>query len=322
MKVVEVRRAGGPLTVAERPLPQPQAHQVRIRVEACGICHGDLMAVHGYHPGITFPRVPGHEVIGRIDAVGPEAEGWTVGQRVGVGYVHGPLGVTGVTVDGGYAEYMVAHENALVAIDEAWDAVVAAPLMCAGVTTFSALRQSAARPGDIVAIVGMGGLGHLAVQYARHFGYYTVALTRSPEKVEGARQLGAHEAILIGAADPAAELLRLGGAKLILVTAPNAELASQLVRGLAHDGQLLTVIGGGEPLVVSPGEILGRRLSIRGWRVDDPEELPRALAFSLRAGVRPEVEAYPLDEAAYAFQRMLDGTVHYRAVLVPGRSQG
>lgn len=275
------------------------------------------MAVNGMHPRMTYPRIPGHEVIGRIEAVGPGVEGWSWGQRVGVGFNHGPKGITGLTVDGGYAEYMLADARAMITVGDTFDAAETAPLMCAGVTTFSALRDSGARPGDVVAVLGMGGLGHLAIQFARHFGYRTVALTGTAEKADLARQLGAHDVIHMGSTDPIEALLALGGARVILATAPNSGLISELVRALRHDGQLITVVGGGEPLRIDPGEILGRRLAIRGWRVDDPQELPRTLAFSQLAGIRARVEVYPLDDVNRAFQRMMDGEVKFRAVLVP-----
>jgi propanol-preferring alcohol dehydrogenase len=275
------------------------------------------MAISGHHPRMQYPRIPGHEVIGVVDALGQGVDGWQVGERIGVGWRAGPHDVTGLTVDGGYAEYMVALADAAVHINAAWDAAVMAPLLCAGVTTFSALTHSAARPGDVVAILGIGGLGHLALQISHKSGYRTVAVSHSPQKAQWAKTLGAHEFIDVTSGTAVQALRDLGGARVILATAPQANVISQLFGGLAHNGELITVVGGSEPISVLPGELLGRRLSIRGWRVDDPRELPASLRFSELAGITPRVETFPLQKADSAFHRMLNAEILFRAVLVP-----
>lgn len=266
---------------------------------------------------MQYPRIPGHEVIGTVDALGGGVDNWQVGERVGVGWRAGPRDVTGLTVNGGYAEYMLASATEAVHINPCWDTTVMAPLLCAGVTTFSALAHSSARPGDVVAILGIGGLGHLAIQIAQKSGYHTVALSHSPHKADLAKALGAHAFIDLSLGTAVQSLRDLGSARVILATAPQANIISQLIGGLAHNGELITVVGGSEPITVSPGEMLGRRLSVRGWRVDDPRELPAALSFSDLAGIVPRVETFPLEEADLAFHRMLNADVLFRAVLVP-----
>jgi propanol-preferring alcohol dehydrogenase len=315
MQAVEIQERGGPLRVVDRQVPHPGPGQVRIHVEVSGVCHGELMAIEGHHPRARYPRIPGHEVVGVIDERGPGVTEWEEGQRVGVGWNAGPGEVTGLTVDGGYAEYMLAWTSALVPLDAGIKAAQLAPLMCAGVTSFSALKHSVAGPGDLVAIVGLGGLGHLAVQYARHFGFHTVAVSRGPDKRELAERLGAHAYIDTRQQEPAQELKAMGGARVILATAPNARLISELFEGLGANGQLVTVVGGGEPIIISPAQFLNGRRSIRGWTGGDAGDLRDTVEFSQLTGIRPMVEVFPLHDAEVAFQRMMDAEVRFRAVL-------
>ncbi len=316
MLAVEIGQRGGPLTVVERAVPVPGAGQVRIRVEACGVCHGEVMAIDGHHPRARYPRIPGHEVVGVIDALGPQATGWDPGQRVGVGWVAGPGEITGLTVNGGYAQYMVAATSALVALDSDRDATLLAPLMCAGVTSFSALKHSPARPGDLVAILGIGGLGHLAVQYARHSGFRTVAISRGPDKETLAQSLGAHTYIDMRQQNAAQVLQELGGARVVLATAPHAPAITEVFDGLGDNGQLVTVAGGNEPLSLTPGQFLNGRRSIRGWTGGDLVDARETLEFSHLVGVSAMVERFPLVEAPSAFARMMAAEVRFRAVLM------
>jgi len=333
MRVAQVARAGGPFEIVEREIPEPGAGQVRIKVEACGICHSDAMVKEGMWPGLQFPRIPGHEVAGIIDAVGHGVVGWERGQRAGVGWHGGHCGycdscrrgdfvtcqiafqVTGISYDGGYAEYMIAPAGALVAIPEGLSAVEAAPLMDAGVTTFNALRNSGAGPGDLVAILGVGGLGHLGIQFAAKMGFRTVAIARGGDKEPFTRKLGASHYIDNQAQDPAAELMKLGGARAILATAPDNKAISAVLGGLGVNGRLMIVGVSDEPMQVpSIPLILGRR-SIIGWPSGTPITTQEALSFSLLTGVRAMIEVFPLERAAEAYDSMMSGKVRFRAVL-------
>jgi D-arabinose 1-dehydrogenase-like Zn-dependent alcohol dehydrogenase len=336
MKAIQVKTAGGELELVQIEIPEPKENEVRIKVEACGICHGDAVVKEGHMPGIVYPRVPGHEVVGIIDKLGTGVAVWQTGQRVGVGWYGGPclqcdsckkkdyancerFLTTGISFDGGYAEYMTAHMQALTIIPEKLTALEAAPLLCAGRTTFSALRNSGARGGDVVAVLGLGGLGHLAVQFARKLGFYTVALSRGKDKEALAYQLGAHAYIDTQSQNVAAELKKLGGAKVVLATAPNGKAIQDVINGLGWDGQVIIVAGQGEPMQVSPGQLLGGRRSVRGW-VSGPTrgKSEDALNFSVISGVLPMIEVFPLEEAAKAFEKMMTSKVHFRSVLKIG----
>lgn len=332
MKAIQVSKPGGDFELVERPIPQPGRSQVRIKVEACGICHSDVLAKGGYWPGLQYPRVPGHEIAGRIDAVGPDVTNWTQGQRVGVGWHGGHCFVcepcrrgdfivcrnekiTGLSYDGGYAEYMIAPAEAVAAIPEDLPADLAAPLMCAGITVYNPMRRSGVMAGQLVAIQGIGGLGHLGVQYARQMGFRTVAIARGADKEALAKKLGAHHYIDSAANDPADELQKLGGANLILATAPDSKSMSPLVGGLGPNGKLLIVGAGGESLDVTPIALITKRLSIQGWASGTAMDSEDTMRFSSLTGVRPMIEKYPLEKAAEAFERMLSGKARFRAVL-------
>ena len=335
MRAVQVSRPNGPLEIVERPIPEPGPGQLRIRVQACGICHSDALVKEGGFPGIAYPRVPGHEVAGVIDAVGPGLAGWTAGQRVGVGWNGGYCAtcahcrrgdffacatgqITGLTFDGGYAEYMVAPASAVARMPGELPPAEAAPLLCAGITTFNALRNSGARPGDVVAVLGLGGLGHLGVQYAAKMGFHTVGIARGKEKGALALQLGASVYLDSQAGDPAAKLQELGGAKAILATATSGAAMSALQGGLSVNGTLL-VVGAVPSMEVSPLVLLGGRRSIKGWYSGTSIDSEDTLAFSARTGVRSRNELFPLERAAEAYERMLSGKARFRVVLtMPG----
>jgi D-arabinose 1-dehydrogenase-like Zn-dependent alcohol dehydrogenase len=331
MRVAQVSSPRGPLEIVERPIPEPGAGWVRIKVSACGVCHSDSVTKEGLFPGIEYPRVPGHEVAGVIDAVGPGVAGWETGQRVGVGWNGGYCGicdhcrrgeffacvrgqVTGISYDGGYGEYMVAPASAVALMPSDLPPVDAAPLLCAGLTTFNSLRNSGARPGDVVAVLGLGGLGHLGVQYAAKMGYHTVGIARGKDKEPLARQLGAAVYIDSQAQDPAAELQKLGGAKVILATATSGDAMSAVQGGLAANGTML-VIGAAESLQVSPIFLLMGNRSVKGWYSGTSIDSQDTLAFSARAGVKSMNEVYPLDRVAEAYDRMMSGKARFRVVL-------
>jgi D-arabinose 1-dehydrogenase-like Zn-dependent alcohol dehydrogenase len=336
MRVAQTTRPNGPLEIVEREIPEPGAGQVRVKVEACGICHSDSMTKEGLWPGIQYPRVPGHEIAGVIDAVGGDVAGWAKGQRVGVGWHGGHCGycdscrrgdfvtcqvalqIPGIAYDGGYAEYMIAPAGALALIPEGLSAVEAGPLMCAGVTTFNPLRNSGARPGEVVAVLGVGGLGHLGIQFAVKMGFRTVAIARGIDKEPLARKLGAAHYIDSRAQDPAAELLKLGGAKVILATVTNGDAMSAVLGGLGVNGKLVILGAAAEPLQV-PGIplILGRR-SIMGWPSGSSIDSQDTLAFSASTGVRSMNEFFPLERAADAYEHMMSGKARFRAVLTMG----
>lgn len=323
---------GGRLALAELPLTEPGTDHVRIRVETCGVCHSDAATVESVFPGIAYPRVPGHEVVGRIEAIGAGVEGWKVGDRVGVGFLGGACGVcnscrrgdlinctaqpfSGVHTDGGYAEVMIAKASALAAVPEGFDAVQAAPLLCAGLTVYTALRKASANPGGLVAIQGVGGLGHLGVQFARRLGLRVVAIARGAAKESLARELGAHEYIDAAAGDPAAALQKLGGARAIIATAADGPSMSGLVAGLAPRGTLVVVGGGGGPISVDPFALLFGERRIEGTLTGTPADAEDTLAFSAQSGVRVMTETVPLAEAPRAYARMMKNEAKFRMVL-------
>ncbi|HYV56220.1 MAG TPA: alcohol dehydrogenase catalytic domain-containing protein [Candidatus Nitrosopolaris sp.] len=335
MRAVQVVRAKAPFEIVERQIPEPPAGHVRIRVQACGICHSDTFTKDGTFPGIQYPRVPGHEVVGLIDAVGAGVAAWAPGQRVGVGWHGGQCGycnscrrgdffacetatlVTGITSDGGYADYVIARAEAVARVPEQLSAVEAAPLMCAGVTTFNALRNSGARPGDLVAVLGLGGLGHLGVQFAARMGFRTVAIARGKDKEALARELGASRYIDSQAGDPAAALRELGGARVILATVTNGPAMTAVLGGLGVHGTLL-VIGAAESIEASPFLLIAGCRAIKGWYSGTSIDSQETLAFSVLTGVRSMNEVFPLERVADAYERMLSGGARFRVVLTTG----
>jgi D-arabinose 1-dehydrogenase-like Zn-dependent alcohol dehydrogenase len=335
MRAVQVPRAKGAFEIVEREIPEPTPGSVRIKVQACGVCHSDSITKEGLFPGIEYPRVPGHEVVGVVDAVGPGVARWKPGQRVGVGWHGGHCGscdscgrgdffacqtstlVSGVSFDGGYADYMVAPAVAVAAVPEELSAVEAGPVMCAGITTFNCLRNSTARAGDVVAILGLGGLGHLGVQYAVKMGFRTIGIARGKDKEPLARKLGAHHYIDSQSEDPAAELLKFGGAKVILATVTNGEAMSAVVGGLAVNGTMM-LIGAVPSIQVSPIQLLSGRQSIKGWYSGMAIDSQDTLAFSVLSGVRAMNEVYPIDQAPEAYERMLSGKARFRVVMTTG----
>ena len=333
MQAVQVTGPKNRFEIVEREIPEPAAGSVRVRVEASGICHSDAMTKEGLWPGIQYPRVPGHEIAGVIDAIGAGLAGWTVGQRVGVGWHGGHCGycdscrrgdfvtcqvalqIPGISYDGGYAEYMIAPVGALALIPDGLSPVEAAPLMCAGVTTFNPLRNSGARPGDLVAILGIGGLGHLGIQFAAKMGFKTVAIARGMDKEPLARKLGANSYIDSHAQDPAKELLKLGGAKVVLATVTNGDAMSAILGGLGVNGKLIIVGAAAEPLQVPGIPLLMGRRSILGWPSGSSIDSQDTLAFSAQTGVRSMNEVFPLERAAEAYEHMMSGKARFRAVL-------
>src|SRR6478672_2186419 len=333
-RYVQVVNPGGPFEIVEREVPEPSASQVRIKVQACGICHSDSITKDGLSPGIQYPRVPGHEVAGVIDALGPGVLGWEPGQRVGVGWNGGYCGycdhcrrgeffacvrgqVTGISFDGGYGEYLIAPASAVARMPADLPPAEAAPLMCAGLTTFNALRNSGARAGDVVAVLGLGGLGHLGVQYAAKMGFHTVGIARGKDKEPLAHKLGASVYIDSQSQDPAAELLKLGGAKVVLATVTSGEAMSAVQGGVAVNGTLL-IVGAAESMQVSPLSLLMGCRSVKGWYSGTSIDSQDTLAFSVRSGVRPMNETYPLDRVSEAYDRMMGGKARFRVVLTVG----
>jgi D-arabinose 1-dehydrogenase-like Zn-dependent alcohol dehydrogenase len=336
MHAAQISRPNGPLEIAEREIPEPGRGSVRIKVEACGICHSDTLTKEGIWPGIEYPRVPGHEIAGIIDALGAGIAGWTRGQRVGVGWHGGHCGycdscrrgdfvtcqiapqIPGISYDGGYAEYMIAPAGALALIPDGLSAVDAGPLMCAGVTTFNSLRNTGARAGDLVAVLGIGGLGHLGIQFAANMGFKTIAIARGMDKEPLARKLGAAHYIDSHAQDPAVELLKLGGANVILATVTSGSAMSATLGGLAVNGKFVILGAASEPLEV-PGIplMLGRR-SIMGWPSGSSIDSQDTLAFSALTGVQSMNEIFPLERAAEAYDHMMSGKARFRAVLTMG----
>jgi alcohol dehydrogenase/propanol-preferring alcohol dehydrogenase len=336
MKAVQVPQAGGAFELVERPVPEPQENQVRIKVEACGVCHSDIIVKEGGGGSysIAYPRIPGHEVIGVIDAVGKGVRPWSVGQRVGVGWHGGHdfvcvpcrrgdfincqhAQITGISYDGGYAEYMVAPQEALVFVPDQLNAAEAAPLLCAGLTTFNALRHSVAKPGDLVAVQGLGGLGHLGVQFANRFGFRTVAVSRGKDKERLARELGADEYIDAEASDPVQELLRMGGARVVLTTAPSGKAIASIIGGVGVNGQLLVVAAPGDATNLYLASLISGTRSIQGWASGTAMDSEDTLSFSTLRHVLPLVETFPLERADEAYDRMMSNQVRFRAVLTP-----
>jgi len=332
MKVAQVAKAGADFEIVEREIPQPGMGQVRIRVQACGVCHSDVLTKEGLWPGIVYPRVPGHEVAGIIDEAGPGVTQWTKGQRVGVGWHGGQDGtclacrrgdfancanlkISGISYDGGYQEYMLAPVEALARMPESLDAAEAAPLLCAGITTFNALRHSGALPSDLVAVQGIGGLGHLGIQFAQKFGYKVAAIGRGPENSMLAKKLGASVYIDSAAKNAAAELQKLGGARAILATAPSSKAMSSLIDGLGDNGTMVVVGAAPDPIEVSPIQLIQGRKNIQGWSSGIPTDSEDTLRFAELTGVRPMIEKYPLARAGEAYARMMSGQAQFRVVL-------
>ena len=334
MKAVQVQEKGGDFKIVEMEKPSPKPNEILIKVEACGICHSDAMVKEGLFPGIEYPRVPGHEVVGTVEETGENVSQWKKGQRVGVGWHGGHCfecepcrrgdfincknaKISGISYDGGYAEFMTAPQEAVAAVPEELSSAEAAPLLCAGITVYNALRNSGIRAGDVVAVQGIGGLGHLAVQYAAKMGMRTVAISHSDSKKELATKLGAYHYINIDSQDPAEELQKLGGAKLILATAPHSDAISKVVDGLGIDGKLLMVAATGEPIEVSPMQLLMGRKSAAGWPSGTAIDSEDTLKFSAMTDTKPMIEEYPLDKVAEAYDRMINNKARFRVVLKP-----
>ena len=332
MKVAQIPKGGAGFQVVEREIPEPGSGQVRIKVQACGVCHSDALTVEGLWPGLQFPRVPGHEVAGLVDAVGAGVSEWKTGQRVGVGWHGGHDGtcpecrrgdfvncrnqkISGISYDGGYQQYMVAPAEALAAIPDSLSDVDAAPLLCAGITTYNALRHSGALPGDLVAVQGIGGLGHLGIQFANKFGYKVAAVGRGPGNASLAKKLGASVYIDSKATNAAEELQKLGGAKVILATAPNSKAMSELIDGLGANGKLMVIGAAFDPIEVTPVQLITGSKTIQGWASGTPADSEDTLRFAELSGVRAMIETYPLEKAAEAYARMMSGNAEFRVVL-------
>jgi D-arabinose 1-dehydrogenase-like Zn-dependent alcohol dehydrogenase len=332
MKVAQIPKAGADFEIVEREILNPGAGHVRIKVQACGVCHSDVLTKEGDWPGIQYPRVPGHEVAGIIDELGPGVTGWKKGQRIGVGWHGGHDGtclqcrrgdfrncqnlkIAGISYDGGYQQYMVAPVEALTTMPEGLSDAEAAPLLCAGITTFNALRHSGAMPGDLVAVLGMGGLGHLGIQFANKFGYKVAAIARGSESAALAKKLGASVYIDNKATKPAEALQKLGGAQAILATAPSSKAMSELIDGLSPNGKLMVVGVTFDPIEVTPVQLISGSRAIQGWTSGTPTDAEDTLRFAELTGVRPMNETYPLEKAAEAYERMLSGNAQFRVVL-------
>ena len=332
MKVAQISKPGGDFQIVEREIPNPGAGHVRIKVQACGICHSDVLTKEGMWPGIQYPRVPGHEVAGIIDELGAGVSEWKAGQRVGVGWHGGQDGtclscrrgdfrncrnlkIAGISYDGGYEQYMLAPVEALAAIPEGLGDAEAAPLLCAGITTYNALRHSGALPGDLVAVQGIGGLGHLGIQFANKFGYKVAAIGRGSQNAALAKKLGANLYIDSKATNAAAELQKLGGAQVILATAPNSKSMSELIDGLGPNGKLMVVGATLDPIEVTPLQLISGSRTIQGWASGTPTDSEDTLRFAELTGVRPMIETYPLEKAAEAYARMISGDAQFRVVL-------
>ncbi len=332
MKVAQVPGPGADFQIVEREIPEPSAGQVRIKVQACGVCHSDSLTKEGSWPGIQYPRIPGHEVAGIVDAVGAGVSGWKLGQRVGVGWHGGHDGtcrecrrgdfrncqnlkIPGISYDGGYQQYMNAPADALVSIPETLNDAEAAPLLCAGITTYNALRHSGALPGDLVAVQGIGGLGHLGIQFANKFGYKTAAIGRGPENAVLAKKLGASVYIDSKSSNPAEALQQLGGARAILATAPDSKAMSALIEGLAPNGKLIVIGVSFDPIEVAPVQLITGCRTIEGWAAGTPADSDDTLRFAELSGVRAMIETYPLEKAAEAYARMMSGKAQFRVVL-------
>lgn len=335
MRAVQVSRPGGPLEMVEREIPQPGPRQVRVKVQACGLCHSDTLTKEGHWPGIQYPRVPGHEIAGVIDAVGSDVPSWKPGQRVGVGWLGGYCGycepcrrgtfiacvrqqVTGITMDGGYQDYAVVPFEGLASIPDEIGPVDAGPLMCAGITTFNSLRNSGARPGDTVAVLGIGGLGHLGVQFAAKMGFRTIAIARGKDKEPLAKQLGARDYIDSTAGDPAVALQQRGGAKIILATASSAQAMAATIGGLSLDGRLVVLGADFAPMPLNTAGLIGKRAGIYGWPSGASIDSEDTMNFSAMTGVRPMTETFPLEKAQEAYDRMMSNQARFRVVITTG----
>lgn len=335
MRAVRVSQPGGPLEMVEREVPQPAPRQVRVKVQACGVCHSDTLTKEGHFPGIAYPRVPGHEIAGVIDAVGSEVPRWQLGQRVGIGWLGAYCGycescrrggfitcanqrITGITMDGGYQDYVVVPFEGLALIPDEISPVEAGPLMCAGITTFNPLRNSGARVGDTVAVLGIGGLGHLGVQFASKMGFRTIAIARGKDKAELAMQLGARHFIDSEAGDPAAQLQQLGGARVILATATSAQAMAATLGGLSVDGRLVVLGADFTPMPLYTAGLIGKRTGIYGWPSGSSIDSEDTMNFSAMTGVRPMVETFPLERAQEAYDRMMSNKARFRVVLTTG----
>jgi D-arabinose 1-dehydrogenase-like Zn-dependent alcohol dehydrogenase len=332
MKAAQVPKPGADFEMVEREIPKPGAGEVRIKVEACGICHSDVLTKEGQWPGIQYPRVPGHEIAGIVDELGAGVSGWRKGQRVGVGWHGGHDGtclacrrgdfrncqnlkVPGISYDGGYQQFMVAPVEAVVAIPESLGAAEAAPLLCAGITTYNSLRHSGAMPGDLVAVQGIGGLGHLGIQFANKFGYKVAAIGRGSENGALAKKLGANVYIDSKSTNAAEALQKLGGAQVILATAPSSKAMSELFDGLGPNGKLMVIGVAFEPLEVTPVQLVNGSRTIQGWATGSSADEEDTLRFAELTGVRPMIETYPLEKAAEGYARMMSGKAQFRVVL-------
>jgi D-arabinose 1-dehydrogenase-like Zn-dependent alcohol dehydrogenase len=332
MKAVQIPKPGADFQIVEREIPQPGPAQVRIKVQACGVCHSDMFTKEGAWPGIEYPRVPGHEVAGLVDELGAGVTGWTVGQRAGVGWHGGHDGtcvscrrgdfrncqnlkVAGISYDGGYQQYMLAPVEALTAIPDGLTDVEAAPLLCAGITTYNALRHSGAMPGDLVAVLGVGGLGHLGIQFANKFGYKVAAIGHGEESAALAKKLGASVYIDNKTTNSAQALQKLGGARVILATAPSSKSMSEVIDGLTPNGELIVVGATTDPIEVTPVQLITGSRTIQGWASGTPADAEDTLSFSELTGVRAMIETYPLEKAAEAYNRMMSGHAQFRVVL-------
>jgi alcohol dehydrogenase/propanol-preferring alcohol dehydrogenase len=334
MKAIQVKEKGGDFQIVEIDKPSPKENEVLIKVEACGICHSDAFVKEGAFPGIEYPRVPGHEVVGIVEEIGARVNNWKKGQRVGVGWHGGHCfecepcrrgdfiscanaKISGISYDGGYAEFMTAPQEAVAGIPEELSSAEAAPLLCAGITVFNALRNSGITAGDTVAVQGIGGLGHLAIQYAAKMGMRTVAISTSDSKKELAKEMGAHHFINAKQNNAAEELQKMGGAKLILATAPNSEAITSVIGGLGIDGKLLMVAATGDPIEVSPLELLMGRKSVAGWPSGTAIDSEDTLKFSAMTGTKAKIEEYPLDKVREAYDKMINNKARFRVVLKP-----
>ena len=332
MTVAQISRPGGDFEIVEREIPRPSPGHVRIKVQACGVCHSDVLTKEGIWPGIEYPRVPGHEIAGLIDELGDGVSAWRKGQRVGVGWHGGQdntcrecrrgdfrnchnVKITGISYDGGYQQYMVAPIEALASIPDSLNHIEAAPLLCAGITTFNALRHSGALPGDLVAVEGIGGLGHLGIQFAQKFGYKVAAVGRGPENASLAKKLGASVYIDSKATNAAKELQKLGGARVILATAPSSKAMSELIDGLGPNGELMVVGASPDAIEVTPSQLIFGSRTIQGWASGTPADSEDTLRFAELSGVRAMIETYPLEKAGEAYARMMSGKAQFRVVL-------
>jgi len=334
MLAIQVSAPGGPFEFVDRPIPQPGPGQVRVKVLACGVCHSDAFVKHGGFPGIAYPRVPGHEVAGVVDALGPDVANFQPGDRVGVGWHGGHCFacdhcrdgdfvmcrahyITGITLDGGYSEYMLARAESLAHMPAELDPAEAAPLLCAGITTYNSLRNAGARGGDLVAVQGIGGLGHLGIQWARQLGFHTVAISRGSDKADLARKLGAHAYLDAANQDVVAELQRLGGARVILATAPNADVIASVIGGLGVGGKLIVLAAPAEAMQISPVPLIMQRSSIQGWPSGHARDSEATLRFAAQTGARAMIEKFKFREAEAAFEHMMSNKARFRVVLVP-----